>query len=224
LGYDEIKYPSGLLKTDSVNVFNLIRKNFKIDEVVVIAKKPKKIIRKGFYKKKTSGSYGTTGKIGSQVAIYIENQRKQKGKIKKLHYYIRKQGKPTDKFRVHIFKAKDKDSPPLNDLLMESIITNASKGDEWVTVDVEKYNLDYPTSGFFISLEFLEDSMAVVEYESTGKFVGGNKLNLGMNLEGINKGYTWIYDYSLRQWEQSLPPFNDAIIGNAMISVDIMIY
>jgi hypothetical protein len=73
-------------------------------------------------------------------------------------------------------------------------------------------------------LEFLEDSMAVVEYESTGKFVGGNKLNLGMNLEGINKGYTWIYDYSLRQWEQSLPPFNDAIIGNAMISVDIMIY
>jgi len=224
LGYEEVKISYSSLYQDSINTFRLRRKSFNIDEAVVFAEKPKRTVKQGFYKKKAIGSYGTTGTIGRQVAIYIDNKKEQKGKIKKIHFYIRKQGNPTDKFRVHIYEAKDKDSPPLKDLLTESLYTNAEKGDEWVSVDLEKYNLDYPTSGFFISLEFLESSTAVIYYNSTGKSVGGNKLNLGMNSEDTNEGYTWFYDYKQNNWEQSLPPFKGAYVGNAMIAVDIMIY
>ena len=226
LGYKPQKIATSSLAEDKQNIIKLKRENFHINEVVIYGTKPRRTIKRGFYKKRDRGSFGTSGLAGGEVAIYISNKRERKGKIKNVSFFIRKQGRPTDKFRIHIYAAENKDLPPGKDLLHESIYTHASKGDTWVTINLEKYNIDYPASGFFVSMEFLEDSKAIREYNKTNYWVSGNKLNLGMNWEKQNEGYTWTYSYKRKQWTQFLPPPDkkNYYTGNAMITAEINLY
>jgi len=54
--------------------------------------------------------------------------------------------------------------------------------------------------------------------------VGGDKLNLGLNGEKENQGYTWKYDFDDKKWIQILPQRKDQYTGNAMIAAEIKIY
>ena len=225
LGYETSK----LLIKDfiSSNPYNieLERKEYEIDEAKVYAEKIRaRIEKKGFYKKEAMGIFGTSGISGYEVAVFIDNSKEKSGKIKKLYYFIHKQGRPTDKFRIHVYSAINKDTEPQDELLPESILVSAEKGNSWVEVDIEKYNIDYPKNGFFVALEFLKDPDAIVEYKKSGFNVSGDKLNLGMNGEKSNQGYTWTYNFIERKWTQKLPKKKNVIIGNAMIASEIKIY
>jgi len=225
LGYETSKLSvRDFISSNSYNI-KLDRKEFKINEARVYAERIRtQAVKKGFYKKETHGTFGNNGVSGYEVAVFIDNSKGRNGEIKKLYYFIHKQGKPTDKFRVHLYSAMNKDTEPQEELLPESIIVNAEMGNFWVEVDIEKYNIDYPKNGFFVSLEFLKDTFAVAEYEKNGFRVGGKKLNLGMNGEKSNQGYTWTYNFDERKWTQKLPPRKDYMIGNAMIAAEIKVY
>jgi len=225
LGYEtSILSIRDFISSNSYNI-KLERKEYEINEAKVYAEEIRtKAVKKGFYKKEAHGIFGTSGVSGYEVAVYIDNSKEKNGKIKKLYYFIHKQGRPTDKFRIHLYSAIDKDTEPQEELLPESILVNAEKGNSWVEVDIEKFNIDYPQNGFFVALEFLKDTFAVAEYNKSGFWKGGDKLNLGMNSEKENQGYTWTYNFDERKWTQKLPSRKDIIIGNAMIAADIKIY
>ena len=225
LGYETSKLSvKDFISSNAYNM-KLKRKEYEINEVMVYAEKiGTKIVKKGFYKKEARGGYGTTGISGHQVAIFIDNSKNENGKIQKLFYFIHKQGRPTDKFRIHLYSAINKDTPPQEELIPESIVTNAEKGNSWLVLDIEKYNIDFPKNGFFVSLEFLKDTFAIDEYKKGGVLVSGRKLNLGLNREKENQGYTWKYDFEERKWTQILPQRKDQYTGNAMIAAEIKIY
>jgi len=225
LGYETSKLSvKDFISSNAYNM-KLKRKEYEINEVMVYAQKiGTKIVKKGFYKKEARGVYGTTGISGHQVAIFIDNSKNENGKIQKLFYFIHKQGRPTDKFRIHLYSAINKDTPPQEELIPESIVTNAEKGNTWLALDIEKYNIDFPKNGFFVSLEFLKDTFAIDQYKKSSFLVGGDKLNLGLNGEKENQGYTWKYDFDDKKWIQILPQRKDQYTGNAMIAAEIKIY
>jgi hypothetical protein len=113
---------------------------------------------------------------GSQVAIFIPNEKGEKGTIKSVSYFFTgKKRKPTAPFRIRIFES-DESGYPGRDLLLKSIIVNAPKADEWFTVNLDKYNLPFPEKGYFAGLELIYTDKKYQFKTKTPNHLNGYKL------------------------------------------------
>jgi len=92
-------------------------------------------------------------KTVKQLAVYIPNKNNQYGFIENIQYFIRNQGKPDQKFRVHLYTLDSINNCPDKELLPKAIYASGSLGEEWVVVDIKEYNIEFPKSGFFVALE-----------------------------------------------------------------------
>jgi len=94
---------------------------------------------------------------GHEVALYFPNNDSLRGIISGARFYIKDDGFPDTKFRVNVYNTNANGSPG-QPILLESIIASATEGNQWVVVDLSKYQIEIPKNGFFIAMEWLPES------------------------------------------------------------------
>ncbi len=88
-----------------------------------------------------------------QMAVQFRNERNSVGTIKNVAVYLHPGGAKGVPFRLRLYEVDSTDSPGEN-LLRENVILSGKKAG-WIHVDLERYYLDLPQKGFFVSLEWL---------------------------------------------------------------------
>jgi hypothetical protein len=196
-------------------------KTFFIPEVEILAKEMK-LIKKGIYKNKDFSTVNYSR--GHLFALYIDNKRNRKGILKELQFYLCKgQTKnPTNTFRVHIYTVDSITKGPKDELLPENIFANAKKGDEWVVVDISKYNIDYPTSGFFIGFELLSNHKTNELVLNDGVYLEENNAVLALSFEKQHQTLTWEKCIG-RPWQKMEKRCKDCFHYNAKMACKILI-
>ncbi|MDR2011401.1 MAG: hypothetical protein LBQ22_13055 [Bacteroidales bacterium] len=211
-------------KSQSEYYIKLQPKKFYLNEVEVVAKRGKSI-KLGIYKNKWYA--GPNYERGTNVSLFIDNKNANKGYIKNLQYYMCKKNtlNPTNIFRVHIYAVDSITKGPGKELLSENVFANAKEGDEWVVVDVLKYNIEYPPEGFFIGYEVLsnhrEDEGVLIE----NRYMESHNAVLAASEEKTNQRLTWIKYPGREKWRKgTLPPTcKNCVNLNAKMACEIII-
>jgi len=170
LGYfpDSILLNSGI-NTDTL-VIKLKRKNFQLNEVVIHSQKIKSI-KLGIDNtpKRIMWNYGLPG---LQRAIFIDNKKNNKNLfISSVGVYIDTIGFSQTPLRIRIL-SKSENGLPDKDLLESNVILRNSIAGEYNIIDLSEYQIAFPTSGAFVSIEWIEEGE---EFYYTKKIVNGNK-------------------------------------------------
>ena len=231
LGFEPFKTSLTNYYKNNDKEIKLTPKVFSLNEVIVFAHNPQKTKIKtlGIYKRKPSDGWATA-KYKEQIALYISNEKREKGIIQKLKFYIKKSGTPNKEFRVHLYALDQTKNNPGTELLPEAIYASGTTGDEWIIIDVSKYQIKYPPEGFFIAFEALPDSPndTYISYKKM-KFKSPPKnVEFGETYEKPKDNLTWSYvkftndkDY---EWKREREPAKDEINGHPMMAADILIY
>ncbi len=138
------------------------------------------------------GKYFRT--YGKEVALYFPNNDSLRGIISEARFYIKDEGFPCAKFRVNVYGANENNAPD-QPILIESVVASATDGNQWVVVDLSKYQLEIPKNGFFIAMEWLPESRD----KAYSKDWAAKSFN-GQVLGGANKDI----DEPSFQWSRSL--------------------
>lgn len=224
LGYETKKISIKNYLNREQNKIVLKEKSYKIEKVIVSAKKyrKKKLKKFGVFRKPAKGWY--MDKPTKQLAVYISNKNNQYGIIKNLQYFIRNQGKPDQKFRVHLYALDSINNCPGKELLPKAIYASGSLGEEWVVVNIKEYNIEFSKSGFFISLERLP-SDPIESYITIKNIVYKEKIPkvvLGMAHEKHSERLTWHYRQGV--WMKPRPLQRNETGSNAMMAAEILIF
>ena len=166
--------------------------------------KMQKIKRFGNFRKRPRGVQMVNSQSG-QSAVFIANNNNKKGKIKSIRYYIGNKGKPNTEFRVRLYLPNAVGKPE-KEMLPEAVITSSNVDYGWFSVDLHKYNLDFPAEGFFAAMEWLP-------VYTNGRDAGDCQSLAYSALE--NNNITWYCSLEIN-WYQLLQ-----YDYNAMIAVDI---
>ncbi|GAB2789320.1 hypothetical protein HNQ93_003184 [Hymenobacter luteus] len=175
-GYFQIampeKNPQDSLVVVALGYFHravLIKPGIKIQDMIIevpkraIALKEVKVVSSAKIKNLDLGSKSSTpgegmiqGMPGSQYAFFVKNDKGKKlGNVRSVSFYIGENGFPREPFRVRLYKADGNYNSPNTDLLTENIVVSAPKGGEWYTIDLTQYNIEAPTEGFFVAMEWI---------------------------------------------------------------------
>ena len=103
------------------------------------------------------GKFRTVGSKGWQVARRFEQA--PAGVVQAVRFYVKPNaqcGKVSAKtpFRVRVYAADGPNGAPGTDLLTTSVLT-AAPGKGWHEVDLLRYQLQVPTAGFYVAMEWL---------------------------------------------------------------------
>jgi hypothetical protein len=131
---------------------------------------------------------------GHEIGLYFPNNDSLNGIISGARFYIKDDGFPETKFRVNVYNANANGSPG-QPILLESVIVSATEGNQWVVVDLSKYQLEIPKNGFFIAMEWLPES----KNKAYKKDWASKSFN-GQVLGAVNKDI----DEPSFQWSRSL--------------------
>jgi hypothetical protein len=146
-----------------------------LDELVVTS--GSKTLDLGILIKRPKISMSTSITNNFEICLPIFNKDKIDGKITLIKYYIPKGGKPRTPFRLRVYELND-DNLPGKDLLLDQVIVKAKKANEWLVVDLSKYNIPFSKNGLAISMEWLftrEKKYTFEENKKTsfGQMIGG---------------------------------------------------
>ncbi|MDX5347264.1 MAG: carboxypeptidase-like regulatory domain-containing protein, partial [Hymenobacteraceae bacterium] len=206
LGYETMYFKIG----DATNLpveISLKPVVYGLAEVTILPVSTKRV-KVGSQKKKAAGS-GIFSNPGDFIALYVSNPDNTSGIIEKVGFYITKKGIPTAPFRVRIFNADGPNNSPGSDLLQESIILVAEKGNQWVDIDLLKYNISYPTNGFYLAFENIRTTEAYFYKEKNN--VKGYGAVVGLTKE-FNETLGWV-DNLGDGWNK-----NSFVVGNIHVN------
>lgn len=105
---------------------------------------------------------------GFQTALFVKNPTKATGLIQNVEFFLHKEGLANAPFRVRLYAANAAGMPS-KDLIHENVIVDYGKNGAWVKVDLKKYQIDYPSNGFFIAMEWLQSNNRAFIYETKWK-------------------------------------------------------
>jgi hypothetical protein len=98
---------------------------------------------------------------GMDVAMFMQGSENVSGIIKSVGFYLKQSGPlgrlygdATAPFRVRVFE-RDSVGRPGKEILDDVLIVSGKKRNDWCEVDVSGYNIENPTSGFFVCFSFL---------------------------------------------------------------------
>jgi len=216
MGYISSYTKASSFKKATFNKISLRSQNTILSEV---------IISPANYCKYKQFSWGAqkahTGKInfvyGNEIAAYMSNSSQQKGIIKTIRFYITKDGYPTQAFGAMLYGVDTKTNGPGKNLIDTCFILSAKKGNEWVELDISKYNILIPAEGFYIAMEWLPGSM---NYLYTIKGSNANNPSSGQSLGAAKKtegSKTFVKNY-LSGWSDFSFLFNAAIGADVLVS------
>ncbi len=149
LGYHAARYTLGELRhTDNIRIA-LRPRSYTLTEAVVTPGRDTLVaIGNG---SRTSRSFSGTD-LWTEIALFMDNTHDGAGIFKEVGFYIGAEGKHKAPFRIR-FYAVGPDGAPGTDLVSESIIVKGRKKREWLTVDVQDYNIEFPQEGCFVAME-----------------------------------------------------------------------
>lgn len=231
LGFETFKTSLKDYSKNNDKEIRLTPKVFSLNEVIVSAHKTKrtKIKTFGVYKRKPSDGWATA-KYKEQIALYISNEKRENGIIQNLKFYIKKSGTPNKEFRVHLYALDQTKNNPGMELLPEAIYASGTTGNEWIIIDVSKYQIKYPPEGFFIAFEALPDSPndTYITYKKM-KFKSPPKnVEFGATYEKPKDNLTWHFtkfsNDTNYKWRRTRKPAKDEIYIHPMMAADILIY
>jgi hypothetical protein len=138
-------------------------KNYHLILILLVAgllscqqKHPSDVTRLGNFKNRPVG-YQAVFMPGGQAALFIKNEKLANGKIVNVMYFIGEKGNPERKFRVRLYTIDTLNHLPANDLITDTLIASATKGNTWLTVDVKRYHITFPANGIFVAMQWLTD-------------------------------------------------------------------
>ena len=101
-------------------------------------------------------------KYGDEIAIFLQIDSNKVGSLKNILAYITDEGMPTAKFIVNVYSKSATDLLPGD--LLGSKDFRASKGNEWVNIDVSDMGI-LINGGVFISIKWICDSNTSFNYK-----------------------------------------------------------
>lgn len=231
LGFEAFKTSLANYFINEKNEIRLTPKVFALNEITVSAYKAKrtKIKTLGIHKRKPTNGWATV-KYKEQIALYISNEKKDNGIIQELKFYIKKSGTPNKEFRVHLYALDQTKNNPGMELLPEAIYASGTIGNEWIFVDVSRYQIKYPSEGFFIAVEAMPDSPSdtYITYKKMEFKSPQENVEFGATYEKPKDNLTWHFrKYSNDtnyKWRRTLKPAKDVINIHPMMAADILIY
>ena len=98
------------------------------------------------------------GLPGSQYALFLQNKKHVSlGTIRSASFFIDRNGSPTRRFRVRLYKVNSPTGEPGPDMLPQPVVVSAAQGGKWFTVDLQAYKVTAPQEGFFVAMEWIEE-------------------------------------------------------------------
>lgn len=158
IGYDrKIILVSQLVEN---KVVELTPSTQNLHEVIVTAKKTKYRLKNLGITKKTKKTrfpdYVGTGKNGEEKAVWIPNDYSIPGYLKNINVYVSDLGYPDAYFRIHVYACNEFETKPDKELTRSNIIASATKGNEWVTIDMSNEHIQIGENGCFIGVEWFD--------------------------------------------------------------------
>ena len=150
LGYTKQEFAAGKLSKDSILV-ELHKESYNLKEVTVRKGKPRTDYI-GMKKAKHNGD--CYQKYGEEDAVFLKADGAKNGILKEVYLFVTDEGVPTTKFRIHIYSKDPVTNLPSKELTDSNIIVNATKGNEWVMVDLGNKWIDI-YDGVYISMEWI---------------------------------------------------------------------
>lgn len=152
LGHYEARIPYNELRDDMKIYLNV--RPIQLAEVKIRKDEHYKDIWLGSKLQSTkSGTGHPSYQSMQEIALWVPNYIQSEGYIDKVGYWIMNSGKSKTPFRVRIYEYDH--GMPGEDLLKENLVVHAKRGGAWLDVDISKYNIPFPTDGFFVSMEWL---------------------------------------------------------------------
>ncbi|HEX3006764.1 MAG TPA: carboxypeptidase-like regulatory domain-containing protein [Bacteroidales bacterium] len=167
---------------------------------------------------------------GQQVALFIENKKKLKGRIKTVSYYLSGKGNTEAPFRIRIYGVNAERNCPGEELLPDIVVVKPQVRRGWCRIDLSKYNIRFSEEGVFVAMEgiYPGDYITYLQSEkeaSDEKSAENDDYPEGALEYGQRLGYnrfsrndTWHYSLS-HTWFQL-----DKKLFNVMISAEILVY
>jgi len=228
LGYEtkQISIKS-FFETKSKKKIHLFKDEIMLPEVSIVSHEIRKTKIIGNYaKEQPEGRYYM--RAGSHIAVHIPNNKNEKLYLKNALFYIKDEGHPNTKFRVHVYDVCDSFGIPGNDILPVNKIVSAIKGEAWLEVDLTVYNIKIPEKGVFVAMEWLPDSQEF-PYEVFFSNEEKASINHGQILGGIinresifgrkNESNAWHKNF-MGDWYQAQIPHESRTILKPAICVE----
>jgi hypothetical protein len=152
LGYAKTRISVADFHTSKDKIIFLKPSHVSLDEVVIMPKKYKTAVL-GIADNKPE-SKQISNIFNSKIGNFIPNDKHKIGWIKSVSFYMDAEGHPETPFRVRIYDLNKDKNCPGNDILNENLVVSASKSG-WFTVDLTKYNLQFPIDGMFVIMEWI---------------------------------------------------------------------
>lgn len=141
-----------------------------IPEVHVSAKKTKSQFRNlGMTKKPKKSNfpdYAGTALNGEEKAVWIPNEYSIPGDLKNIRVFVSDLGYPDAHFRIHVYDCEEFETKPGNELTTSNLIASASKGNEWVLVDVSSEHIQIGENGCFIGIEWFDSPQSIFHLDT----------------------------------------------------------
>jgi hypothetical protein len=169
---------------------------------------------------------------GRQTALFIENERKQTGKIISVSFKLSGKGNTEAPFRVRLYFLDTLSGKPGKDLFGEMLVVKPNIRHGWFTVDLSQYNLNAPSEGFFAAMEgvfpndfdfyFGEKGFTELSEIKNKEDIGELSVSYGQRLSynRRNPNRTWHYSLSHTWFQIESNNFNVMISAKIQYKID----
>lgn len=154
------------------------------------------------------------GTPGSEMVSLFKTPSK-KLTISKLNFYVTSSGVPSTPFEVRLYKKRVLNNNPGRKIIDFPIIAAAKTGNEWVCIDISKFQVRIKQNSFYVGMYWLTPPGPE----------GGKAQCLGARIEGISlenasakkhgASGCWRFDSS-QQWMIQVEFSNGAILDNTI--------
>lgn len=171
LGYKTESVWARDLMQDGHNVVYLEKLQVTLDEVSVFPKREKfqKKLGPDRNRKVCNAIFSIYPKsIPAQFAILLKPP--VLSKLDKVAFFIGNNGQPKTKFRVRIYEQDSVSHLPAKELLKDTVFAKAKRGNRWVEVNLQQYNISVGEKGFYVAMEIIDigkDGLKYNKYQQT---------------------------------------------------------
>jgi hypothetical protein len=184
LNISALGYQSKIIVLSDIDAHIILSESpLQLETINIVSKSYKhKIIKIGSTAKSDRGVFGGVLDSNYEFALLIENPNIERGQFNKVSFFIHGIGVHTSPFRIRIYK--NNNGKPGIEITDKNIVVNGYKKGKWNTFDISKYNIEYPSSGCFVSMEWLNLGDRKYRYNSPMNTSGyGFGQTIGLTLE-----------------------------------------
>ncbi|GAB3267934.1 hypothetical protein GCM10027347_37130 [Larkinella harenae] len=172
VGFENLLLPLNGFSQSDTAVFRLRPKSNVLAEIVVRGRKPR-LATVGATRKRAPIVWGNCSGRNIEFALHVRNPKGIRGYLQRVSYLIARGGVATAPFRVRVYA--NEGGEPGEDLLPQSLVVAARRGNTWCEVDLSRYQISFPKEGLFIAMEWLPTDEDRYKFATSFKMPDGQK-------------------------------------------------